>query len=275
MDGLDRKVASPIASFIADLKWWIAGGEDINRAFEALKIGVEKGIIPEDVGLRLAGELLEGAVDLENELGQLDLSQAEQALADGLGIPIEEARKRITDTDGIQGALDNVNTIAVEKAIADGLDIPLKDVIGLIDGEASIQSSLEALIPYWNKQDTEIAEIQTGVSGIKETWDSIQDKIITITVKYKVQGEPPRGFQHGGSMIVPPGFPNDTFPIMVSSGERVDVTPRGGGIGTFNLNQTINASRGMDLGALADIIMGRINEATYNAGRAGVNYTGI
>ena len=32
-------------------------------------------------------------------------------------------------------------------------------------------------------------------------------------------------FAGGGSGIVPPGFPNDSFPIMVQSGERVDITP--------------------------------------------------
>lgn len=34
-------------------------------------------------------------------------------------------------------------------------------------------------------------------------------------------GTPPGGF------IVPPGYPNDTFPIRVSSGERIEVTPEG------------------------------------------------
>jgi hypothetical protein len=33
------------------------------------------------------------------------------------------------------------------------------------------------------------------------------------------------GMQHGG--MIPPGFSNDGFPLMVSSGERVDVTPAG------------------------------------------------
>lgn len=32
-------------------------------------------------------------------------------------------------------------------------------------------------------------------------------------------------FAGGTSFMVPPGFPNDSFPIMVQSGERVDVTP--------------------------------------------------
>lgn len=39
-----------------------------------------------------------------------------------------------------------------------------------------------------------------------------------------------KGFAAGGSFVVPSGFPNDTFPLRVSSGERVDVTPAGRGI---------------------------------------------
>ena len=33
------------------------------------------------------------------------------------------------------------------------------------------------------------------------------------------------GLHNGGDFIVPPGYPNDSFPIMVESGERVQVTP--------------------------------------------------
>lgn len=32
-------------------------------------------------------------------------------------------------------------------------------------------------------------------------------------------------YARGGSFIVPPGYPNDSYPILVQSGERVDVTP--------------------------------------------------
>lgn len=35
------------------------------------------------------------------------------------------------------------------------------------------------------------------------------------------------GFQTGGSFVVPPGYPNDSYLMRVSSGERVDVTPAG------------------------------------------------
>jgi hypothetical protein len=35
------------------------------------------------------------------------------------------------------------------------------------------------------------------------------------------------GWAQGGSFVVPPGYPNDSFPMRVQSGERVDVTPAG------------------------------------------------
>ncbi len=35
------------------------------------------------------------------------------------------------------------------------------------------------------------------------------------------------GFAQGGDFIVPPGYPNDSYPMLVESGERVQVTPAG------------------------------------------------
>ena len=49
------------------------------------------------------------------------------------------------------------------------------------------------------------------------------------------------GFARGGSFIVPQGFPNDSFPMRVSSGERVTVTPRGAsGGGQFVFNVSVS-----------------------------------
>lgn len=43
-------------------------------------------------------------------------------------------------------------------------------------------------------------------------------------------------YQHGGSFTVPSGFPNDSYfaPLALSSGEHVQVTPKGGGRGAGN-----------------------------------------
>lgn len=40
-------------------------------------------------------------------------------------------------------------------------------------------------------------------------------------------GRKVKGYARGGSFIVPPGFPNDSYPIMVQSHEKVKVTPSG------------------------------------------------
>jgi hypothetical protein len=51
-------------------------------------------------------------------------------------------------------------------------------------------------------------------------------------------------FQHGADFIVPRGYPNDTFPMRVTSGEHVQVTPRGRGRGGNILVQQFFTIRG-------------------------------
>jgi hypothetical protein len=62
-------------------------------------------------------------------------------------------------------------------------------------------------------------------------------------------GERPGGeseFQHGADFVVPPGFPNDSFPMRVSSGERVVVIPQNtqNNSRSFTFNTTVNDSAG-------------------------------
>jgi len=80
---------------------------------------------------------------------------------------------------------------------------------------------------------------------IGRTWDKFEDKTITLTVETDFvlpgggdgggerQGGPlPFEAQRGANFIVPPGFPRDTYPLRVTSGERVIVmTPQQQAIG--------------------------------------------
>ena len=50
----------------------------------------------------------------------------------------------------------------------------------------------------------------------------------------------PLGAQHGADFVVPPGFPRDSFPMGVTSGERVIVIPRGGQMAGAAGNVSIN-----------------------------------
>jgi hypothetical protein len=59
---------------------------------------------------------------------------------------------------------------------------------------------------------------------------------------------PRRRLQHGGDFVVPPGFPNDTYPMLVSSGERVTVQPQGQASSQIVVN--VNGIGGADLAAI-------------------------
>jgi len=49
-------------------------------------------------------------------------------------------------------------------------------------------------------------------------------------------------FAQGGDFVVPPGFPNDSFPMNVESGERVQITPKSGVGGAAPSQATVNVS---------------------------------
>jgi hypothetical protein len=68
----------------------------------------------------------------------------------------------------------------------------------------------------------------------------------------------------GGSFIVPAGFPNDTFPLMVESGERVSVTPR---------SQVSNASNNFNDGNIVNEIKSLNARVSALANRPIVNKT--
>ena len=77
--------------------------------------------------------------------------------------------------------------------------------------------------------------------------------------------EPVEFGQHGLNMIVPPGYPNDTFNIRASSGEGVIVlTP--GQMGREEINNsflwspTIQLSNQIDADAFMDRLMQRLEE---------------
>lgn len=81
-------------------------------------------------------------------------------------------------------------------------------------------------------------------------------------------GEGP-GMARGGSFVVPPGYPNDSFPVRVQSGERVTVTPRDEARASeseqpltiqFNFNGPVSGKEEIEqaLGRGADLIMSTI-----------------
>lgn len=69
-----------------------------------------------------------------------------------------------------------------------------------------------------------------------------------------VNGQKVAGYAMGGDFIVPPGYPQDSYPIMVESGERVTVTPR-----TAVQSQNISLNDERIVSALAAVNRNLIN----------------
>jgi hypothetical protein len=145
----------------------------------------------------------------------------------------------------------------------------------IVSSIAGTFPTIQALTDMLNAVATALGGIETAATsaadamaeGFKRAADKIGDKLLPKledTVKWleKVEAAAKRaadatrglggaaggagapGFQHGADFTVPGGFPHDSFPIRVSSGEHVTVTPKGQSgpqrVYNYNFNQTVN-----------------------------------
>ena len=120
--------------------------------------------------------------------------------------------------------------------------------IDVVNGTDRIKDSLI-------KVDYKVHETDIHATNLQTTLTNLVKNPYVIQVDYHEQQIPtlpgrttplPGGAQHGADFVVPPGFPNDTFPMRVSSGERVQVMPRGqaaaGGVSMGDININIGGS---------------------------------
>jgi len=101
--------------------------------------------------------------------------------------------------------------------------------------------------------------------------EKLKSKTITIKVlmqttkTYKNQTGQGYGGQHGLDTYIPPGFPNDTFPVWTSSGEHVTVTPPGksepggGGDTYIEINNYNQQAAALSLAMLMNSRLSRLN----------------
>lgn len=93
-----------------------------------------------------------------------------------------------------------------------------------------------------------VNEQKITVDQLGTAWGKIPPQVKTVYT-IEVKGEPPaggtstpnvpqvpgRGYAAGGTFTVPPGYPNDSYPMRVSSGERVIVQPQNSVTNTWNV----------------------------------------
>lgn len=167
-----------------------------------------------------AGEQRQAIInELTQELmaeGQYSAGQIQQAIGVAIGgasetitgaVP-EEQQAMIT---GIKTEIDNIGVSA------DTTGVKVSEAfVQTTDPILTLQTGLTEVVKILERVDT-LAQAATGsVSGLGSS-----------------VGLPPTapavgpGYAEGGSFVVPPGYPNDSYPMRVSSGERVTVSTGG------------------------------------------------
>jgi len=223
-----KEIASAEQEEIEAGKELAGENEEIKRSYYRARDAATSFFDKVDTGL---GSVLERRMeDLELlAAGGGELMGAEQAItaaleAGKITAPEAEAMyaEVYTQWQNLQIDMNNLDLWQASENISDALDIPIEDAktkLLEMDGQ-TLTTEL-------------IINMRVG-TGSQYRHFLFEDGI---------------GGQYGLDMIVPPGYPNDTFPILASSGEHVKITPQGE---TNNYNQpfkgmTVNINNTLDM----------------------------
>lgn len=97
MSALDTGISSTIGRAIEQLKFFAAGGGDLQKSFESVKAALLAGKIKPSEAQQYFRELFVAAELLKVKLGDIDMKEAAQNIADELNIPLEDANKLLDD----------------------------------------------------------------------------------------------------------------------------------------------------------------------------------
>ena len=128
----------------------------------------------------------------------------------------------------------------------------------MISSASSTQTLLDKFDQFPEELETEIiVEPEPALTATQIFINKLMEIPRSIPVDIVVNGEVPKptggyqappdaggpqgpGYASGADFVVPPGYPNDSYPMRVQSGEHVTVTPAGQqrGGNTYNLYVT-------------------------------------
>jgi methyl-accepting chemotaxis protein len=165
---------------------------------------------------------------------------------------LEQLRQEYQDTGGDAQDLKNkladaTREIIFQKAAA-GLDaiamLELGKALGILSEEDyAVGTKLAELKAQLDDKKIDSQEYAEAVSKLVDAVNNLHDKNVTITVTtlnqeinqrgsgsgapYVPGGPSDYGYAQGGIGKVPPGYPNDSYPVWMTSGEEFVVTPAG------------------------------------------------
>jgi len=139
--------------------------------------------------------------------------------------------------EGLQAIDDVMGTTLVKELEHKEAVTELVDLYAQTGDVEAFKSGMKAL------EDIELGDQKAELAGVKDEVQALYDywaafgglpHEYTIKVNYVQSGsvggltaDTELGLANGGDFIVPPGYPNDSFKIGVTSGEHVSVAPKG------------------------------------------------
>lgn len=217
-------------------------------------------------------ELREKAEELRGEIAKLEgekyLTNEQKEQLAGLKGDLEEVEGQITANADAHGEATKriLFDILTQRAAIDGLTqaeyealLGVAEHYGLID-EATA-TAMRAADEFFGglQEDAEVSiqdiqQLDMAMRGLPTLHNfTVKVNVVQRGVIYTEEGEPVAPLPPGGPLepgqviggarglhgFIPPGFPNDSFLLAATSGERVDITPRGaaGGGGEVTVYQ--------------------------------------
>src|SRR3990167_8953950 len=234
-----------------------AGGKAIRNTAAAIQDGlvVTQQELAQTESLRLQLDMLNDSwADLKNTIGlavvpvlndvafAFNQSEKEWRIIEGL---LEDGTPKVEDLQfkAAGGAQFQIAAQAIKDAVS-AQEITEEEGMQMLGGLFAAEQNLEVQLGNITANDAakniastlniSLADAKKLAEDTKKNIMDIPREII-VKISYEYSGTPPGG-QHGLDMVVPPGFPNDTFPVLASSGERVVVIPQS----TTNDNRTFS-----------------------------------
>lgn len=137
---------------------------------------------------------------------------------EGTPMPVKMAAPDLTAWDAALAEIEATQFPNLKKSVEAGITRPIDDAFRVLRG-----MDQRTITTKWDKYET------------------------TYKRTVRLDGGLPYGFQQGADFVVPPGYPNDSFPMAVTSGEHVVVTPSGtDNSRTININGGINVTNEAD-----------------------------
>ena len=168
LDGINRKIDSPIEGFIKDLEWFIVTGGRIEEAFRNIQEAVGLGLITPEAGLAAARELLVLTEDIQEQMEKGGEGTFDIVWGDTLSEIAVELDTTVDAMMELNEQITDPNLIFAGESLA----TPFGEMVEFLAGDQGIIDSLERV--------DEIAGEAKGIRQFTDTLGDAHNELITM-----------------------------------------------------------------------------------------------